>query len=445
MLEHNEPSGKCNGECPSSSFESQKRQLAEEEEEKNNTWWTSYDTQNELSTYKLPFIPGGKWNFDNMTLSLNATHPSNNLTEYDLHSLYGHVQGKVTKQVFEKYRQNERLFIPSQSTFAGSGANVQHMMGGNSGLSWEGLRYSIAQVMNSNMFGIPMTGPETCGDTDHDQELCARWMQLATFLPYARFAGPTQPYDLDEPYRSWARNAMYSRLQFSWQLYTCLYTASIEGGSCFDPVLMHFPEIDEVFEDIEKSFIFANAIMVTPVLQSNVTSIRQFFPNGNWVSMYDFGEIIEVDSALGGKHIQLSVSKLEEAMPIAHLMPGKVITFNDNSDHQFKTATDLWTDTNHTLVMNPNKQGFATGRLFADTGLHLNILNEKLYEYYQFDLKGKTITKTSPEEGLSNIYHYGLKKFVIVNAEKLDSTDFACWTDMQGNKTMVTPAYNSKE
>ena len=42
------------------------------------------------------------------------------------------------------------------------------------------MEYSIAGVINSNMFGIPLAGPDTCGFTgdaaDFDAELCGRWM-----------------------------------------------------------------------------------------------------------------------------------------------------------------------------------------------------------------------------------------------------------------------------
>jgi len=55
------------------------------------------------------------------------------------------------------------------------------------------MRWSIAGVMNFNMFGIPMVGPDTCGFfedknvTEPEQkELCARWIELATFYPFAR-------------------------------------------------------------------------------------------------------------------------------------------------------------------------------------------------------------------------------------------------------------------
>ena len=65
------------------------------DDKKNNTWWFSYTNQDNSSTFDLPFIPG-IWNLDNMSLSLNATHPSNNISEYNLHSLFGHTEERIT-------------------------------------------------------------------------------------------------------------------------------------------------------------------------------------------------------------------------------------------------------------------------------------------------------------------------------------------------------------
>lgn len=81
-----------------------------------------------MSTYKIPFIPGGRWNLDNMSLSLNATHPSNNMTEFDLHSLYGFMEGKITREIMTDQSlsplRDQRPFLLSRSTFAGSGQYV---------------------------------------------------------------------------------------------------------------------------------------------------------------------------------------------------------------------------------------------------------------------------------------------------------------------------------
>lgn len=173
-LDMNEATGFCNGECPSgvvptppepellkSSFLSD-----DSNDVANYTWWHSYNSQSENTTYNLPFIPGNRWNLDNMSMSLNATHPYNNLTEYDVHSLFGHVEGMRTHQIMTDPNMSpladKRTFLLSRSTFAGSGAYVQHWLGDNH-RNYTDMKASIAGVMNMNMFGIPMVGPDTCG------------------------------------------------------------------------------------------------------------------------------------------------------------------------------------------------------------------------------------------------------------------------------------------
>ena len=158
----------------------------------NHTWYFSAKNQTDNSTYYLPFIPG-QYNLDHMAMSLNATHPANNETEYNVHSLFGHMEAKITREFLTSEGPNpkNRTFTLSRSTFPGSGVHTQHWLGQNH-RTWDDLRYSIAGVMNFNMFGIPMVGPDTCGyesaglETTEEQELCLRWIQAATFFPFAR-------------------------------------------------------------------------------------------------------------------------------------------------------------------------------------------------------------------------------------------------------------------
>ena len=116
-----------------------------------------------------------------MTLSLNATHPHSGLTEYDLHSLYGHMMADHTRTFLTTnatYNHTDnRPFILTRSTFAGSGRFASHWLGDNK-REWSYMNYSIAGIMNMNMFGIPHTGADVCGFFgEHiDQEMCARWI-----------------------------------------------------------------------------------------------------------------------------------------------------------------------------------------------------------------------------------------------------------------------------
>jgi alpha-glucosidase len=90
----------------------------------NHTWYLSAKNQTDNSTYFLPFIPG-RFNLDNMSLSLNATHPANNETEYNVHSLFGHMESKVTRDFLLNDTMGpnpkNRTFTLSRSTFPGSG------------------------------------------------------------------------------------------------------------------------------------------------------------------------------------------------------------------------------------------------------------------------------------------------------------------------------------
>jgi hypothetical protein len=106
----NEATSFCNGELsngtlPNKTESAKKRLLSESPESVRSTakfmviddddqgftdhsWYMSAKNQSNSSTYYLPFIPG-RVNLDNMTMSLNATH-RNNMSEYDIHSLFGH-------------------------------------------------------------------------------------------------------------------------------------------------------------------------------------------------------------------------------------------------------------------------------------------------------------------------------------------------------------------
>jgi len=53
-----------------------------------------------------------------------------------------------------------------------------------------------------------------------------------------------------------------------------------DGGSCFDPLFFHYPDLDAAFTDTEHTFIAGDALKVSPVLEKDVTTIQSYFPNG---------------------------------------------------------------------------------------------------------------------------------------------------------------------
>lgn len=312
-----------------------------------------------------------------MTLSLNATHPSlNNETEYNLHSLYGFMMAKRTYQFLTTNDQtlypngDKRPFVLSRSTFAGSGNWACHWLGDN-WRDWAYMNYSIAGIMNMNMFGIPLTGADVCGffGEKRDDEMCSRWIQLATFYPFARTHynltwhngenEPTEPFRMAEPYLTYARNSIYDRYQYLRMMYTCIFEATSWGGSCFDPLFYYYPNDDNLFENIEESFMFSGAVKVSPILNPGVNdTFTSYFPNGTWVSLRNFSEIIHSE----GEHITLHAHDTVNV----HLRPGSMIPFQNNSDHSLNSTAALLNNVPVALIANRDTNGQAYGTLFLD-------------------------------------------------------------------------------
>jgi len=218
-----------------------------------------------------------------MTLALNATHPSNNATQYDTHNLFGHMESKITHETLSEMAEfnDTRQFLLSRSTFAGSGAFTSHWLGDNH-RSWDDMIHSIAGVMNFNMFGIPHVGADVCGffenldknvSTAEQQEICGRWYQLSTFYPFARNhrdkdqgrgGFSTEPYSLTDPYKAMAIDSIKERYKYLMFLYTCMFSTK-DGNTCFDPMLFHYPDEEEAYNNIEQNFIVGDALKVSPV------------------------------------------------------------------------------------------------------------------------------------------------------------------------------------
>jgi alpha-glucosidase (family GH31 glycosyl hydrolase) len=73
-------------------------------------------------------------------------------------------------------RKDKRHFIVGRSTFTGTGKYASHWLGDNH-RTYAFMNYSIAGIMNFNMFGIPHVGADVCGffGNARNDKLCSRW------------------------------------------------------------------------------------------------------------------------------------------------------------------------------------------------------------------------------------------------------------------------------
>ncbi|PYH96809.1 extracellular alpha-glucosidase aglu [Aspergillus ellipticus CBS 707.79] len=233
----------------------------------------------------------------------NATH-ADGVQEYDVHSLFGHQELNATYQaLLEVWSGQRRPFIIGRSTFAGSGKWAGHW-GGDNYSKWWSMYFSISQALSFSLFGIPMFGSDSCGFTGNtDEELCNRWMQLSAFFPFYRNHNELSTIP-QEPYR-WAsvidatKSAMKIRYAILPYFYTLFDLAHTTGSIVLRALAWEFPN-DPTLAAIDTQFLVGPSIMVIPVLEPLVDTVKGVFPGvGHGEVWYDWYTQTAVDAKPG--------------------------------------------------------------------------------------------------------------------------------------------------
>ena len=238
--------------------------------------------------------------------------------------------------------------------------------------------------------------------------------------------------------------AIKDRLQYLRHMYTCLFSVSMSGGSCFDPLLIHYPTDPNVFNTnkTENQFIVGESIMVTPVLESvaaGTTQMSAYFPTGDWVSLKDFSKIINGQN----KDEMIDIPMGDDTVN-AWIKPGHMVIHQpQNTTQTYLTTDDVIANAETNLVFNRDGDGHAGGKLFVDQGISLSEINDKTYEYYSFHLSAGSLKKWIMNTEATAQVGKGIKSVIITNAEDLATVDFACWVTTAGDYADITKTYDA--
>jgi alpha-glucosidase (family GH31 glycosyl hydrolase) len=222
------------------------------------------------------YTPGER-SLEDSSLSIDGVHADGHL-ELDYHSLFGYLQGKATKKYFDL--KNQRTFVISRSTFAGSGKYHSHWLGDNFA-SFDMLKYSIAGVMNFNAFGVPMTGSDICGFIDNTSlDLCEKWTLVGAFYPFSRNhnaidANSQEPYLYPPSMRNNMKQAIqmkYSLARYYYSIMKRISDPNDPTSTLFKPMFFEFPHTPDVYEDIERNIMLGPAIKFSPIIDADTTS-----------------------------------------------------------------------------------------------------------------------------------------------------------------------------
>ncbi|XP_019853735.1 PREDICTED: lysosomal alpha-glucosidase-like [Amphimedon queenslandica] len=299
-------------------------------------------------------------------------------SHYNVHSLYGHTEAIETMRSLQSLF-NKRSLVISRSTYPGSGVYTGHWLGDNAS-QWPHLRQSIPGILNFALFGIPLVGADICGFFDNTtSQLCMRWQQVGAFYPFSRNHNSyntiaQDPTEFGEEVINSTRNVLLIRYKLLPFLYTLFYHAHTNGSMVATPLLSVFPSDTETWSNA-RQFMWGKALLISPVLEENATSVVAYFPKGRW---FDYRNGTEFVSK--GQYVVILEAPLDY-IPL-HVLGGSIIPQQEPN-----TTTTLSKQNPYSLLVSLNATGESYGSLFIDDGEELDSIENGHYTLLAFHVE----------------------------------------------------------
>jgi len=238
----------------------------------------------------------------------------------------------------------------------------------------------------ASIYQIPMVGSDVCGFGGNTTEtLCARWASLGAFNPF--FRNHNGDTSISQEFYRWplvassARKSIDIRYRLLDYIYTAMHHQSTDGTPLLNPLFFKYPKDTNTYP-IDTQFIYGNALLVSPVIEENSTSVEVYLPKD---TLYDFhtGKKIKGE----GKNITLANIPFDE-IPL-HIIGGNILPFRSSSAY---TTTELRTRP-FTIVIALDEYGEADGSLYIDDGVSIQqeAVIDVIMEYKRgrLSIKGK--------------------------------------------------------
>ncbi|XP_077986810.1 lysosomal alpha-glucosidase-like [Glandiceps talaboti] len=339
----------------------------------------------------LPAVAGGS--LASSTICMSAQQYWS--MHYNVHSLYGYSETMATHNALLQIR-NKKAFVLSRSTFPGSGKYTAHWTG-DIHSTWQHMYYTVPAIINFNMFGIPMVGADICGfGGNTTEQLCQRWQQLGAFYPFSRNHNSLHSKDQDptvfsEAMQASTRNALLIRYSLLPYLYTLFHKAHRGGYTVARPLFFEFPTDSKTYS-IDTQFLWGEALMITPVLKENATSVEAYIPYDVW---YDYYTVIVMSLVFQGYQATMGSVVLDAPMDKInlHVRGGYIIPMQDPD------LTTTASRKNKFALIVALSDTKANGALFWDDGDTIDTYEKNLHEAMKFKAENSTITSSVVHDG----------------------------------------------
>ena len=339
------------------------------------SWW---------STLYPPFMAQGVdgiWNdmnepavFEGPRSSMPVTnmHQGGDGLRPDVHLRYHNVYGlnmvRASRQGLLLANPTKRPFILSRSNFLGGHRYAATWTGDNYS-NWEQFMASIPMSITLGLSGQPFNGPDMggfCGDSNG--KLVANWTAVGVYFPFVRNhcidGGRAQePWAFDQECLDVCRTAINRRYRLMPYVYTLFQEASKDGMPVMRPVFMADTK-DKSLRAEEKAFMLGGDLIIIPRWAGDAN-----LPAGDW-------DILPLED------------KDDGFQPYLAQRPGSIIPMANLYQNTVEMKTDSLT-----LLVNPDSEGRAEGRLYEDAGDGFDYQQGQFAEYkLQASTEGKQLT-----------------------------------------------------
>src|ERR1700690_3018545 len=147
-----------------------------------------------------------------------------------------------------------------------------------------------ARMLATLNLGEPHWGMDIGGFAGHpSSENYARWMEFGTFVPIYRVHGTFGEKRQPWVYGSVAEAAAASAIRLRYELLPYIYSyervATETGVGIVRPLFWMFPE-DLVVSNMSSSWMFGDALLVSPVVEHDEVMHKVYLPSGVWFDYF---------------------------------------------------------------------------------------------------------------------------------------------------------------
>ena len=284
------------------------------------------------------------------------------------HNVYGLNMVRASRQGLLLANPTKRPFILSRSNFLGGHRYAATWTGDNYS-NWEQFMASIPMSITLGLSGQPFNGPDMggfCGDSNG--KLVANWTAVGVYFPFVRNhcidGGRAQePWAFDQECLDVCRTAINRRYRLMPYVYTLFQEASKDGMPVMRPVFMADTK-DKSLRAEEKAFMLGGDMIIIPRWAGDAN-----LPAGDW-------DILPLED------------KDDGFQPYLAQRPGSIIPMANLYQNTVEMKTDSLT-----LLVNPDSEGRAEGRLYEDAGDGFDYQQGQFAEYkLQASTEGKQLT-----------------------------------------------------